>query len=78
MNTLSDIYQRVGKQQKAVLLLWGDQDQVLPFENNEKVKQAIPHLEFHDIAGAGHNLGYEFSRKVNPILVDFLVRKNHS
>jgi pimeloyl-ACP methyl ester carboxylesterase len=72
MNGLSETYQRVGRQQKPVLLLWGDKDQVLPFANSEKVKQAIPHLEFHEIAGAGHNLGYEFSDTVNPLLLDFL------
>jgi pimeloyl-ACP methyl ester carboxylesterase len=74
MNGLSETYQRVGRQQKPVLLLWGDKDQVLPFANSEKVKQAIPHLEFHEIAGAGHNLGYEFSDTANPLLLDFLAQ----
>lgn len=74
MNSLSETYQRVGRQQKPVLLLWGDNDQVLPFSNSDKVKQAIPHLEFHEIAGAGHNLGYEFSDTVNPLILDFLAQ----
>jgi pimeloyl-ACP methyl ester carboxylesterase len=74
MHGLSETYQRVGRQQKPVLLLWGDKDQVLPFANSEKVKQAIPQVEFHVIAGAGHDLEYEFSDTVNPLLLDFLAQ----
>ncbi|KPJ91888.1 MAG: hypothetical protein AMJ53_10505 [Gammaproteobacteria bacterium SG8_11] len=72
MNSLSETYYRLGKQQKPVLLFWGRNDRVLPFANNEKVKEAIPHLEFQEIDGAGHNLGYEFPYIVNPILREFL------
>ena len=74
MNNLSEAYQRVGKQQKPALLLWGNKDQVLPFSNSEKVKQAIPHLAFREIVGGGHNLGYEFPKKVNPTLLEFFAR----
>jgi len=73
MNSLSETYRRVGKQQKPVLLLWGRKDHVLPFENSEKLKQAIPHLLFRDIAGAGHNLNYENPEIVNPMLTEFLI-----
>ena len=76
MNSLSETYHRLGKQQKPVMLLWGRKDQVLPFANSEKVREAIPHVVFHDIASAGHNLGYEFSDIVNPLLLEFL--KNQS
>ena len=72
MNQLSDVYDRVGKQNKPVLLIWGNNDQILPFQNNEKVKSAIPHVEFHEIEGAGHNVNYENPEMVNPILLPFL------
>lgn len=72
MNQLSDVYDRVGKQNKPVLLIWGNNDQILPFQNNEKVKSAIPHVEFHEIEGAGHNVNYENPEMVNPILLQFL------
>ena len=73
MNSLSETYQRVGKQQKPVLLVWGHKDHVLPFENSEKLKQAIPHLLFRGVAGAGHNLNYENPEVVNPMLTEFLI-----
>ncbi|MBE9516275.1 MAG: alpha/beta hydrolase [Proteobacteria bacterium] len=72
MDNLSETYQRVGKQQKPVLLLWGSKDQVLPFANSEKVREAIPQLVFRDVAGAGHNLNYENPEIVNPVLYEFL------
>lgn len=72
MNGLSDVYQRVGEQQKPILLIWGDQDKVLPISNSLKVKQAIPHARVHTIVGAGHNLNYENPENVNPLLVEFL------
>ncbi len=75
MHNLVDTYQLVGRQQKPVLLLWGNKDQVLPFENSDRVRAAIPHLAFHEIDGAGHNLGYEFHKIVNPLLLEFLSAK---
>jgi pimeloyl-ACP methyl ester carboxylesterase len=74
MNNLGETYQRVGQQQKPVLLLWGHKDKVLPYANSEKVREAIPHLEFRDILGAGHNLNYENPEIVNPMLQEFLSR----
>jgi pimeloyl-ACP methyl ester carboxylesterase len=72
MHSLSETYKRVGKQKKPVLLIWGRKDHVLPFTNSERVKEAIPHLEFHAIRGAGHNSNYENPEIVNPLLVRFL------
>ena len=72
MSNLSETYQRVGQQQKPVLLLRGRKDQVLPYEHSEKVKQAIPHVQFYDVAGAGHNLNYENPDMVNPLMLKFL------
>lgn len=72
MHSLSETYNRVGKHKKPVLLIWGRKDHVLPFMNSERVKEVIPHLEFHAIQGAGHNLNYENPKIVNPLLIRFL------
>ena len=48
---------------------------LLTAHGDEKVKQAIPHLEFHAIDEAGHVPHYERPEAVNPILTDFLQRK---
>jgi pimeloyl-ACP methyl ester carboxylesterase len=75
MDQLSDTYERLGKQNTPVLLIWGNKDQVLPFSNSKKIKAAIQHVEFHEIENAGHNVNYENPEIVNPILVKFLL--NH-
>lgn len=75
MHSLREAYERVGKQNKAVLLIWGRDDQILPFTNSEKVRKAISHLEFHAIEDAGHVLNYENPGVVNPLLINFLTSK---
>jgi len=74
MNDLGDVYDRVGRLEKPVLLMWGRQDRVLPFENSAEVLEAVPHAEFHAIDGAGHDLNYEDPEIVNPLLLEFLTR----
>jgi len=75
MDQLNNAYDRVGKQNKPILLIWGNKDQILPFSNSAKIKNAIPHVEFHEIEGAGHNVNYENPEKVNPILIHFLTHQ---
>jgi pimeloyl-ACP methyl ester carboxylesterase len=71
---LSDSYLRVGQQGRPILLLWGQQDQTVPFSSNEKVRQALPRAEFHMIEEAGHVSQYEQPEIVNGRLVEFLKR----
>jgi pimeloyl-ACP methyl ester carboxylesterase len=72
IHNMVDCYTRVGTQQRAILLLWGCQDQVVPFALNEKVRNALPDAKFYPISDAGHIPHYERPDKVNPILTDFL------
>jgi len=72
MDQLEDSYERLGKQNKPVLLIWGRKDQILPFSHSAKVKSAIPNIEFYAIENGGHTVNYEDPEIVNPILVKFL------
>ena len=65
-------YRRVGRQKQPVLLIWGREDGTIPFPTSERVKAAIPHLEFQAIDEAGHLPHYEQPQVVNPLLVRFL------
>jgi len=67
-------YARVGKLDFPVLLVWGQEDQVVPFELSERVIELIPRAEFHAIKNAAHAPHYECPEIVNPLLVDFLTR----
>ena len=74
MHQMEDVYSRVGRRKTSVLLIWGKQDRVLPFENSRQVLAAMPNAEFHAIDNAGHNLHYENPEIVNTLLRDFLRR----
>lgn len=71
----ADTYKRVGTQNLPMQLFWGDKDQVIPYTVNQKVRTAIPHIEFHSIKGSGHVPHYTNPAKVNPLLVEFLKEK---
>ncbi len=71
----SGSYYRVGKQEKPSLLIWGTRDRAVPFHTNNKVREAIPQIEFHAIDGVGHVPHYECPNVVNPIILDFLSRE---
>jgi pimeloyl-ACP methyl ester carboxylesterase len=71
---MSDVYSRVGEKNHPVLLIWGQEDHSVPISNSKKVIEAIPHLEFFPIDGAGHLPHYERPEVVNPKLIEFLHR----
>lgn len=72
LGNMADAYARVGKQEREVLLIWGRQDQTIPFEINDQVRQAIPHAEFHAIDEAGHLPHLEHPNAFNSLLIEFL------
>lgn len=71
ISTMADAYRAVGQQTCPVLLIWGRDDQTVPFALNEKVRAAIPRAEFHPIDDAGHAVHYEKPEIVNLLLAKF-------
>ena len=55
-----------------MLLVWGDQDAVVPPAAGRALAGLIPHSRLMIIAGAGHNPQFELPDQVNPVLADFL------
>ena len=72
MNRMEDVYKRIGRRNIPVMLIWGRQDHVLPFENSERVLAAIPSAELQAVENAGHNLNFENPDAVNSLLRNFL------
>jgi pimeloyl-ACP methyl ester carboxylesterase len=75
MDQLKDAYERLGKQNKPVLLIWGLKDMILPFSHSDKAKAAIPNVEFHAIKNGGHTVNYEDPKIVNSTLLKFLLNR---
>ncbi len=71
---MADAYARVGKQERRVLLIWGREDNTVPFAVSENVVSLMPNVDFHPIDDAGHVPHLEQPGLVNQLLVDFLSR----
>jgi 2-hydroxy-6-oxonona-2,4-dienedioate hydrolase len=54
-----------------VLLIWGDQDAVVPPATGKALASLIPDSRLMVVAGAGHNPQFELADQVNPALADF-------
>jgi pimeloyl-ACP methyl ester carboxylesterase len=67
-------YETVGKQGRQVMLIWGREDKIIPFSNNEMIRAVIRDVDFHAIDAAGHLPHYEVPEKVNPLMVEFVKR----
>ena len=65
-------YEKVGKTDIPVLLFWGEEDQVIPYDRSGKVRSAIPQTKFVSVPGAGHIPQYEKPEVVNPALISFI------
>jgi len=72
LDSFLEIYERVGKMDKPVLLFWGRNDPTVPFKHSDDLRAAMPNLELHVIENCGHIPHYEKPEEVNPILLDFL------
>ncbi len=74
IQTMADAYARVGRHPRPVLLVWGENDTLVPFATSDLVRAALPRAEFHAIEGVGHVPHLEQAELVNRILIDFLTK----
>ena len=72
MTGMEDIYQRVGKSGKPVLLLWGRHDKVVPFANAEKIRGAMPAAKFVELEKSGHIPTIDENAKTHRVIKEFL------
>ncbi len=68
------LYQQIGELGVPTLLIWGEEDQTVPFKFSRNVVRAIRQVEFHPIAESKHIPHYEKPEVVNPLLIDFIKR----
>jgi pimeloyl-ACP methyl ester carboxylesterase len=72
LESFLDIYARIGKMGKPVLLFWGLHDRTVPFQHSEVLRAAMPQVEFQAIEDCGHIPHCENPGRVNAILQRFL------
>jgi pimeloyl-ACP methyl ester carboxylesterase len=61
-----------GLKQVPVLVIHGDEDQIIPVEHSRALARELPHAEFVIIPGAGHVPLLECSKDVNEVLLPFI------
>ena len=64
-------FTQLGELNKPVMLIWGKQDQVAPFSDNERIR-AVLDTEFVAVDDAGHLPHYEKPELVNARILSFL------
>lgn len=72
MTGMEEVYRRVGKSGKPVLLLWGRADKVVPFANAEKVRAAMPAAKFVELEKSGHIPTIDENAKTHRVILEFL------
>jgi pimeloyl-ACP methyl ester carboxylesterase len=76
LQSMTKAYKRVGRHPRPVLLIWGKEDQTVPYALNHKVRSALPNAVFYVIERAGHIPHYTEPELVNQLLIDFLIDGN--
>ena len=68
-----DVYRRLGQMDgPPVLLVWGEEDQTVPFKFSKVLISLVPRIKFHPIKNSGHIPHYENADEVTPIFLEFL------
>jgi len=70
-----NVYKGLGTMDKPILMFWGRNDNTVPFDHSNILRDALPNVEFHAIENCGHIPHYEKPEEVNPILLEFLRKK---
>lgn len=72
LDSYEDVYRHLGKSHRPSLLLWGDKDQDIPRRHIERVRAAVPSIEYHELPGFSHGLTFEGHEVVTRHLLRFL------
>jgi len=70
--SMDSVYRTVATAGIPTLLVWGTQDQTVPFARSADVRRDIPAAEFHPISDAGHLPILEQAAATNAVLLAFL------
>lgn len=72
MSELENSYEKLAKTDIPILLIWGKEDRVIPFELSKKVLSIIPRTKLLAVEKCGHTPQLEKPELVNPALQEYL------
>ncbi len=67
-----DIYEEIGKYEKEVLILHGDEDNIVPISYSERALEVYPSVRLEIMEGAGHGFSGEDAEKAVNAMVRYL------
>ena len=51
---MEDVYFKLGNSEIPILLLWGDQDKIVPYGASSRMVELLPRARFVPLSGFGH------------------------
>lgn len=72
LSTRSAVTPRLGKLEMPALVLWGEDDALVPVSVGQAMVDALPHAYFHKLAGCGHLPALEKPSKAASLFMEFL------
>ena len=67
---LKQSYESVGRKSIPSLLIWGKQDNVVPYQTSKLVIETIPNIDFYDFDGVGHMPNMEIPNEVSKLIIN--------
>jgi pimeloyl-ACP methyl ester carboxylesterase len=65
-------YEKLGKQDREILLIWGADDNEIKKEMIMEIRNYLPGLKFEAVGGVGHGIVFQRPDVINSLLIDFL------
>ena len=72
------MYQELGKKNINASVIWGDVDEVVPFDGLSHLKSDYPNIKFKVIENGYHDLTYALPTIVGKFLVEQLINFSNS
>lgn len=72
----SDIYAEIASYRKTVLIIHGDQDEVVPLSDSRRAAAVYPFAELKIIPGGGHGFDGQNSVDAGNFSMDFILKEN--
>lgn len=67
-----DGFDKLGRKEIPIEVIWGENDATFPYYNNKILKKKIPHMKLSTIRNSGHLPQYERSNEINNLLLKIL------
>ncbi len=67
-----ETYRDIGTHPRPAMLIWGNSDADIPAADIAFIREAMPNIEYHELANASHGLLFHDAETVNDLAVRFL------